>query len=576
MGRAAARSASPACRARASSSTISTTADAHLPSAAAAARFVDLPPISARGLTAAEVDDAIRDASTACDGGIDDKIVRLVVRDLPRHIARELDHKALREFKRRALHFHLDTRRPEIDRAPPGIGAPGGGRRSRDIVRDKLRERAARRGPRSRRARAARPRYLKQADERRSGVGVAAAARGRRCASTASASANFRQHADTRIDFDSRAHGHHRPERLGQVDDPRGDRVGALRHDRGARHARVDSLQPRRRRARTVRVELDFELGGHRYRVVRGLTNAELYLDGAAAPIANSITGVTELLTRRLGMTRDEFFNTYFTGQKELSVMAAMGPSERAQFLSRVLGYERLRTAQQLVRERTRIDSRRSRRHPRGDAGPGERRAACSPTRERRLRRRRDSGARARASARRARRRRSSASRRAGSAVQREREQLAGAARRAARRRRARQRSSRATPSALGARARRDRRRRAPSLTRSRVELAPLRRRCTRSSSASSGSRARRAVAARCSRRERALDDELRRLRERRREDRDGAALEEEVTLALREKRRDELELVDGRARGAPHRVGARPPGGGDEARRRCASSTRS
>src|SRR3569832_1778785 len=28
-----------------------------------------------------------------------------------------------------------------------------------------------------------------------------------------------------------------------------------------------------------VRVELDFELGGHRYRVIRGLTNAELYLD---------------------------------------------------------------------------------------------------------------------------------------------------------------------------------------------------------------------------------------------------------------------------------------------------------
>jgi exonuclease SbcC len=51
-------------------------------------------------------------------------------------------------------------------------------------------------------------------------------------------------------------------------------------------------------------------------------------------------------------MSHDEFFNTYFTGQNELSVMAAMGPSERAQFLSRVLGYEKLRTAQDLVRDR--------------------------------------------------------------------------------------------------------------------------------------------------------------------------------------------------------------------------------
>ena len=68
--------------------------------------------------------------------------------------------------------------------------------------------------------------------------------------------------------------------------------------------------------------------------------------------IATSISGVTELLRRRLGMSHDEFFNTYFTGQKELSVMAALGPADRAQFLSRVLGYERLRTAQGLIRER--------------------------------------------------------------------------------------------------------------------------------------------------------------------------------------------------------------------------------
>src|SRR5437899_9682443 len=50
-------------------------------------------------------------------------------------------------------------------------------------------------------------------------------------------------------------------------------------------------------------------------------------------------------------MTHDEFFNTYFTGQKELAVMAALGKPERAAFLSRVLGYERLREAQERVRE---------------------------------------------------------------------------------------------------------------------------------------------------------------------------------------------------------------------------------
>jgi exonuclease SbcC len=99
-------------------------------------------------------------------------------------------------------------------------------------------------------------------------------------------------------------------------------------------------------------VELDFALGAHRYRVVRTLTGAELFQDGEPAPIANSIQSVTDKVTRLLGMTREEFFNTYFTGQKELAVMAAMSAPERAQFLSRVLGYERIRTAQDRLRER--------------------------------------------------------------------------------------------------------------------------------------------------------------------------------------------------------------------------------
>ncbi len=101
-----------------------------------------------------------------------------------------------------------------------------------------------------------------------------------------------------------------------------------------------------------VEVELEFSLGPHLYRVMRTLNGAELYQDGDPSPIANSIGTVTERITRLLGMTRDEFFNTYFTGQKELAVMAAMSAPERAQFLSRVLGYERIRAAQDRLKDR--------------------------------------------------------------------------------------------------------------------------------------------------------------------------------------------------------------------------------
>lgn len=101
---------------------------------------VDLPPVVAAGMAASDLDRAIRAAVDACPGGIDDAIVRLLVRDVPRHIARDLDHRALREYRRRALHFHLDTRKPEIVRSS-ARGAPGTRPSLADTVRQQLRTR---------------------------------------------------------------------------------------------------------------------------------------------------------------------------------------------------------------------------------------------------------------------------------------------------------------------------------------------------------------------------------------------------------------------------------------------------
>lgn len=86
---------------------------------------MDLPSVDGRGMSAADLDGAIQRAVSRIPDGIDGKVVRLVVTNVPRHIAREIDHKALRELQRRALHFQLDTRRPEIVRPQRGTGAPG-------------------------------------------------------------------------------------------------------------------------------------------------------------------------------------------------------------------------------------------------------------------------------------------------------------------------------------------------------------------------------------------------------------------------------------------------------------------
>jgi DNA repair protein SbcD/Mre11 len=99
--------------------------------------FKDLDAIQARDMSPAEVDAAIRRAVEKVKGGIDDKVVRLVVRDIPRQVARELDHRAVREYKRRALSFHLDTRRPEPARKD-AAGAPGRRPSVVDVVREQL------------------------------------------------------------------------------------------------------------------------------------------------------------------------------------------------------------------------------------------------------------------------------------------------------------------------------------------------------------------------------------------------------------------------------------------------------
>ncbi|MBI1810259.1 MAG: SMC family ATPase [Gemmatimonadetes bacterium] len=159
---------------------------------------------------------------------------------------------------------------------------------------------------------------------------------------------NFRQHVDTEITFETGLTGIIGPNGVGKSTIL--EAVAWALYGGDTARGGKDSIRFARAAPRAqVRVELDFELAGHRYRVLRGLTMAEVYLDGGDQPIANSATAVGDLLQRRLGMTRTEFFNTYFTGQKELTVMGALSATERGQFLSRVLGYEKLRAAQDLA-----------------------------------------------------------------------------------------------------------------------------------------------------------------------------------------------------------------------------------
>ena len=175
---------------------------------------------------------------------------------------------------------------------------------------------------------------------------------------------NFRQHEDTEIAFGAGLTGIVGPNGAGKTTIL--EAIAWAMYGMPAARGNRETLRRRGASPRArVEVEVEFTLGHHHYRIVRSLNQAELYQDGSPVAIANSIATVTERVTRLLGMSRDEFFNTYFTGQKELAVMAAMSAPERAQFLSRVLGYDRLRAAQDRLKEkrsalRARLDALRA------------------------------------------------------------------------------------------------------------------------------------------------------------------------------------------------------------------------
>jgi hypothetical protein len=99
-----------------------------------ARRVVDLPHLEAEGLDPAELSAALARSVASVPGGLAGNIVRQVVYNVPRTVAREIDHTQVRQWKADALHFQLDLRRPVVS-AVVGAGAPGRRQTLPDLVR---------------------------------------------------------------------------------------------------------------------------------------------------------------------------------------------------------------------------------------------------------------------------------------------------------------------------------------------------------------------------------------------------------------------------------------------------------
>jgi exonuclease SbcD len=109
----------------------------HFRPVAPARRHLDLKPIHGAGLTAKQLDARIAETIERSKPAIDGQVVRLVVWDVARATAHELDHQAIRAYKARALHFQLDLRRPEAAYRI-GVTAPARRQTLPETVRDFL------------------------------------------------------------------------------------------------------------------------------------------------------------------------------------------------------------------------------------------------------------------------------------------------------------------------------------------------------------------------------------------------------------------------------------------------------
>ena len=96
---------------------------------------VPLDTIDGMGREPAEIDALVREALDGVAGGIEGKILRLEVINVPREIFRRLNHRELRALRAQALHLALEIRPPQVFRGDKPLS---GNRRGR--LEDDLRE----------------------------------------------------------------------------------------------------------------------------------------------------------------------------------------------------------------------------------------------------------------------------------------------------------------------------------------------------------------------------------------------------------------------------------------------------
>ncbi len=105
-----------------------------------------------------------------------------------------------------------------------------------------------------------------------------------------------------------------------------------------------------------VRLELWLEVGGKEYRILREFRGKALapyagIYDYEDKQLATGATAVNQEVSRLIGMDKDAFTRSIFSGQKELGILSNTRGEERKKMVRKMIGLDNLDQIQKLVRE---------------------------------------------------------------------------------------------------------------------------------------------------------------------------------------------------------------------------------
>jgi exonuclease SbcC len=162
---------------------------------------------------------------------------------------------------------------------------------------------------------------------------------------------NFRQHADTDLSFG---------EGMTAIIGPNGsgkstlvEAIGFALY--GEQRDKKETVRFHWGKGKRFSVVLDFEFDGRQFQVERTHTDAHL-TQIAENPIlrAHGLTETTRTCERLIGLSFDQFINSFCAEQKGLAFLSFRNNAARQEEVARMLGFDRLRLAEDLAAQRRR------------------------------------------------------------------------------------------------------------------------------------------------------------------------------------------------------------------------------